>query len=72
MHQRPTRLRQNTNNTSYVITPNFWPYAVRIEDEVQNHAPQSQTGLITIAAFVNMNKIPGISHLYTFGCPADV
>ena len=41
-----------------VITPNLWQYAVKLSNEVQNHSPCTQNGLIPIATFPRQIKYP--------------
>ena len=52
------------------ISPQLWPYAVRVANETRNYTPCTTSGMIPIAAFSGTDEIPKISHLHTFGCPA--
>ena len=54
------------------ITPNLWPYAVRVANKVRNLTTNSRNSLISSETFGKTIRIEEILHLHMFGGPAYV
>jgi len=56
-------------------TTGSWPWYAQpnqMANEVIKHSPCGYNGQIRIARIARTNRIPKISYLHTFGCPAYV
>ena len=54
------------------ITPNLWPYALRMANDVLNSTPMSRVGDSPLNAFAGSKVAINPRHFHTFGCPAYV
>jgi hypothetical protein len=54
------------------ITPNLWPMAIKVANDIGNRAPAIGTGISPLERFSQVEVAPKLKHSHTFGAPVYV